>query len=155
MLKASQVELGNIIVAENHKGDVVSRRLVGGKFGSVTKYFMIDIEGNLKSNARATIEEVLDGYAIELIANEDFSASGRTYIDANDLDELEFTFRKGDILVAYVDDELVYRQIVGGKQFDTKAWFTIDPATGKRTSKTTYNNLDEVVEAYEFIAVLR
>lgn len=150
MIKSTQVALGNVIIAKNHRGELVERRLVGGKFGSVTKYFTLDRNGNLKSNARKTIEEVLEGYEIMTIHDAEFDVNGKRFFELEAIEK----FRKGMILQVIVDGDIEYRALVGGKQFDTKAWFTINPETGERTSKTTYNNLDELVSAYDVVGVL-
>lgn len=150
-LLATQVQLGNVFTAINHKGEIVSRRLVGGKFGSVTKYFTLDQDNKLKSNAKSTIEEVLDGYAIKAVGIYEFSVTGLTAYDLEDIEN----FRRGDILVVNIDGATEYRQLSGGKQFDTTAWFSIDPVTGARTSKTTYADSNEVAENYDIKMVLR
>lgn len=150
-LTANQVQVGNVFMAINHKGEMVERRLVGGTFGTVTKYFTLDAENKLKSNARGTIEEVLDGYGIKSIEPYDFCITGRTAYAPEDID----CFRRGDVILVNVDGETVYRQLSGGKQFETTAWFAIDPITGERKSKTTYENSDDVANAYDIKLVLR
>lgn len=146
-LLAGQVRLGNVFLAENNRGELVQRRLVGGQFGSVTKYFTIDEESKLKSNARGTIEEVLEGYEIKSIASYGLDISGMTIVQKEDIEDL--VIKRGLVLGVLIEGELVYRELVGGKQFDTTAWFAIDPATGERKSKTTYENSREVLESYE------
>ena len=151
LLSTSQVQLGNVFLATNCKGEEVMRRLVGGTFGTVTKYFTLDMQGKLKSNARETIEEVLDGYEIKALSVYDFVVSNYTAIDPEEIEN----FKRGDILVCTVNGETVYRELVGGKQFDTTAWFAIDPVTGERKSKTTYTDSNEVAEQYDITLVLR
>lgn len=151
LLCADQVRLGNVFLAENHKGELVTRRLVGGTFGTVTKYFTLDENEHLKSNARETIEEVLDGYDILAVSTAKFDIKKCVPVTPEEVEK----FKRGDVLLVEVDGDLVYRQIVGGKQFDTTAWFTIDPFTGERKSKTTYENSDEVAESYDIKLVLR
>lgn len=145
-LLVGQVRLGNVFLAENHKGEVVQRRVVGGLFGAVEKYFTIDLNGKLKSNARATIEEVLEDYEIKAVSVCGLNTDDATMYLPNDFDKVKI--KRGIILGVLLDGELVYRELVGGKQFDTTAWFAIDPETGLRKSKTTYENTQEVMESY-------
>lgn len=141
-----QVRLGNLFLAENHKGEMVERRVVGGLFGTVEKYFTIDTKGKLKSNARDTIEEVLEDYEIKAVSVAQFETEDSKMFLPNDFDKI--TIKRGMVLGVLLDGQLVYRQIVGGKQFDTTAWFAIDPETGVRKSKTTYNDSQEVLDSY-------
>lgn len=145
-LLVGQVRLGNLFLAENHKGEMVERRVVGGLFGTVEKYFTVDTKGNLKSNARDTIEEVLEDYEIKAVSVAKFETEDSKMFLPNDFDKI--TIKRGMVLGVLLDGQLVYRQIVGGKQFDTTAWFAIDPETGVRKSKTTYNNSQEVLDSY-------
>lgn len=145
-LLVGQVRLGNLFLAENHKGEVVQRRVVGGLFGTVEKYFTVDMEGKLKSNARETIEEVLEDYEIKAVSVSEFDTEDLRMFLPNDFDKVKI--KRGIIVGVLLDGQLVYRQIVGGKQFDTTAWFAIDPATGVRKSKTTYNDSQEVLDSY-------
>ena len=151
LLTASQVKLGNVFLATNCKGEEVIRRVVGGTFGTVTKYFTLDTQDKLKSNARETIEEVLEGYEIKAVSVQNFVVSNYTAIDPEEIEN----FKRGDVLVCTVNGETVYRELVGGKQFDTTAWFAIDPVTGERKSKTTYADSNEVAEQYDIALVLR
>lgn len=145
-LLVGQVRLGNLFLAENHKGEVVQRRVVGGLFGTVEKYFTVDMEGKLKSNARETIEEVLEDYEIKAVSVSEFDTEDLRMFLPNDFDKVKI--KRGIIVGVLLDGQLVYRQIVGGKQFDTTAWFAIDPETGVRKSKTTYNDSQEVLDSY-------
>lgn len=145
-LLVGQVRLGNLFLAENHKGEVVQRRVVGGLFGTVEKYFTVDMEGKLKSNARETIEEVLEDYEIKAVSVSEFDTEDLRIFLPNDFDKVKI--RRGIVVGVLLDGQLVYRQIVGGKQFDTTAWFAIDPETGVRKSKTTYNDSQEVLDSY-------
>lgn len=145
-LLVGQVRLGNLFLAENHKGEVVQRRVVGGLFGTVEKYFTVDMEGKLKSNARETIEEVLEDYEIKAVSVSEFDTEDLRMFLPNDFDKVKI--KRGIIVGILLDGQLVYRQIVGGKQFDTTAWFAIDPETGVRKSKTTYNDSQEVLDSY-------
>lgn len=145
-LLVGQVRLGNLFLAENHKGEVVQRRVVGGLFGTVEKYFTVDMEGKLKSNARETIEEVLEDYEIKAVSVSEFDTEDLRMFLPNDFDKVKI--KRGIIVGVLLGGQLVYRQIVGGKQFDTTAWFAIDPETGVRKSKTTYNDSQEVLDSY-------
>lgn len=148
LLNAGQVELGNVILAENYRGERVSRRLVGGTYGTVTKYFLIDEETfELKSRKRDTIEEVLDGFKIVGII-----ASGKV-VEGTKKDNYEL----GDLFLAIVDGKLVTRQIVGGQAYSHEGqepiYFAIDVETGKRCSRTR-TSIEEVLKHYEVEMIL-
>ena len=146
MLKSSQVELGNVIYGVNYRGESVKRRLVGGIYGTVEKWFLIDADTfELKSRTRETKEEVLEGFEIEGITSVEFIPQGM--INTN-VDEYEF----GDLIYVRLDDELVPRLIVGGVAYGEEIYFAIDPLTGKRCSRTR-GTMEEVLESYivEFI----
>lgn len=148
MLKSTQVELGNVIVAKNYRGEVVTRRLVGGTYGSVTKWFLIDAyTSELKSRKRDTAEEVLEGFEILGISGVKTKEEGALVRNIGD-------YKLGDLFFIIKDGELTARQVVGGHAYDDDVYFAIDPHTGKRCSRTR-ETLDEVLESYEVEFILK
>lgn len=148
MLKLNQVELGNVFYGVNYRGENVKRRLVGGTYGTVEKWFLIDADTfELKSRVRETKEEVLEGFEIEAISSTDFVPRGMV---STNVEEFEF----GDIFYARIDEELVPRLIVGGLAYGEEIYFTIDPSTGKRCSRTR-ESIEEVLEHYEVEFILK
>lgn len=142
MLKSTQVELGNVIVAKNYRGEVVTRRLVGGTYGSVTKWFLIDADtSELKSRKRDTAEEVLEGFEILGISAVKVKEEGTLTKDISEV-------KVGDLFYVVIDGELTARELVGGYAYDTDIYFAIDPHTGKRCSRTR-ETVEEVLDGYE------
>lgn len=143
-LNANQVELGNVFVGLNYRGEEVVRRLVGGTYGTVTKYFLIDESGNLKSRKRDTVEEVLEGFKIRTItADEGDKIRG----EEKTIEEAKV----GDFFIAVSENgSIVKRQLVGGHAYGVDIYFSIDE-NGKRCSRTretvqdVLNNYEEVV----------
>lgn len=150
-LQTSQIALGNIFIGTNYRGEEVTRRLVGGTYGTVTKYFLIDLEGNLKSRKRDTIEEVLDGFDIKgvKVVNDYDSYAGVTTLDTSDVEVLDL------IIVKNEDRDKLVRQIVGGTAYGETIYFAIDLNTGKRVSRTR-ETIQDVLNGYEeVIAVIK
>lgn len=144
LLNAGQVELGNVILAKNYKGEDVVRRLVGGTYGSVTKFFLIDADTlELKSRKRDTKEEVLDGFDIYAISAVNTEVEGTVKKD----------YELGDTFYANVDGSLVARKVVGGHAYGEDIFFAIDDATGKRCSRTK-TTVEEVLEGYEIELII-
>lgn len=143
MLKSSQVELGNVILGTNYRGEEVARYLVGGTYGTVEKWFLLDADTlELKSRARATKEEVLEGFEIGAIVDREFVENGE-FTTEFDIEEIEV----GSLFYAIVDEKLVPRVMVGGLAYGKEIYFTIDPKTGKRCSRTR-ESIEEVLEHY-------
>lgn len=148
MLKSTQVELGNVIVAKNYRGEVVTRRLVGGTYGTVTKWFLIDADtSELKSRKRDTAEEVLEGFEI-------LGISSVKIKEAGELSKNVSEYELGDFFYVVLNGELTAREVVGGHAYDTDIYFAIDPHTGKRCSRTK-ETLEEVLESYEIEFILK
>lgn len=142
LLNAGQVQLGNIIFANNYKGEEVVRRVVGGAYGDVTKFFLIAENGKLKSRKRDTLEEVLENFEITAIVAPQLNGAviGGVSLDLEDA-------AVGSMLLVEINGEIVYRQLVGGYAYGEDIYFTIDPVTGKRTSRTQ-QSVSEVLEGY-------
>lgn len=142
LLNAGQVQLGNVIFADNYRGEEVIRRVVGGAYGTVTKFFLTDEAGNLKSRKRDTIEEVLEGFKIKSISatTEMNNPHGEVSLDIEDVNV-------GDLLIIDLDGEKAFRFIVGGHSYGEDIYFTVDINTGKRTSRTN-TSIEAVLEGY-------
>lgn len=144
LLNGTQVELGNIFVGENYRGERVARQLVGGTYGTVTKFFLIDADTNeLKSRKCDTKEAVLEGFKIEAIHAVNQNVGG--------VEKEEYQL--GDIFYIMTEEGLVARQVVGGHAYDTDIYFAIDPKTGERKSRTK-ETMEEVLESYEIELIL-
>lgn len=148
LLNGNQVELGNVIVAENYRGEVVERRLVGGIYGTCEKWFLIDARTmELKSRTRETKEEVLEGFNIKGVFSTDVKEQGEV---CRDLDNYEL----GDLFFIVKDGELTARMVVGGTAYDDTVYFAIDPHTGKRVSRTKAS-IEEVLDCYDIEFILQ
>lgn len=144
LLNGTQVELGNVIIAQNYRGEEVARRLVGGTYGTVTKFFLIDVDTNeLKSRKQDTKEAVLEGFRITSV-----------HAYGNEIGGVEKeTYELGDIFYIMTEDGLVARQVVGGHAYDADIYFAIDPKTGERKSRTR-ETMEEVLDSYEIELIL-
>ena len=148
LLNVNQVELGNVFAGINYRGEEVLRRLVGGTYGSVTKWFLIDAKTfELKSRVQKTKEEVLEGFEIEAVSSVEFVEAGHI---VKDIKECEL----GDVFYVYLNGELTPRQVVGGHAYGEDVYFAIDPNTGKRCSRTK-ETMEEVLDSYEIEFLLK
>lgn len=147
-LQTTQVALGNVFTGFNYRGEEIARRLVGGAYGTVTKYFLVDCDGNLKSRVRETIEEVLDGFEIESVqafTNCD-SYGGEVSLEIDDIEV-------GDLAIVEVDGSAYVRQLVGGVAYDKETYFMIDFNTGERKSRTR-ETIEEVLNGYDKVVAI-
>lgn len=148
MIKTTQIELGNVIYGKNYRGEDVTRRLVGGVYGTVEKWFLIDpATYELKSRVRENKEEVLEGFEIEAVSDSKFVESGEV---VKNIEE----YVLGDLFYSIIDGSLTARQVVGGCAYDNTVYFAIDPHTGKRCSRTK-ETVEEVLEGYDVEFIIR
>lgn len=143
ILNANQVKLGNIVSL-----DAGEFRIIGGAYGSVTKYYLVNTSTNEFSKKADSIEELLGDEEVLVI-----SGVAQTRATFN-LTESEPEV--GSLFVAMIGyDEGVpsmeLRQVIGSENGDK--FFAIDPVTGARKTKTK-SSMRDVFNAYDEVLAL-
>lgn len=143
MLNSNQVQLGNVIKTQEG-----TFRVIGGAYGSVESYYLLDVDALKWSRKANSIDELLE--SIEIISVHGVVAMDYT-ITLNE-DEPEV----GAFFVALVFDEdgeaeMELRQIIGS--VDEDKFFAIDPVTGARKTRTK-DSIEEVIDAYDKVLSL-